>query len=330
MASKVDRIVAGLLETIAAGDYYKAHQDANSKAIRYIHKKDWTAAVDILYSVAQALLKAGNGGSGGDLCNQLVDVYKQAGLKPNEKNNGRLCTLLRFFDSEEPTRNEFIKKMLGWSANDPELHHEVGSLYAAEHNTDEAEKHLIRGTEKSAGVLFRMEYAWYKESGKESVERAAWYAARAVLPNLLVGNVRDANTCYRLFVDTLRADHPNLTVEDVPAPPGSGAEVLHVFSDLPLLNFLGLLLLTVQRGARKMFLKLKSNYTAQINEVEGGDWDEALERIEEKYFSAPRPAQSDPLMDMMSRVFGGGGGGGAGGQPPQQKGRPALPADAVD
>jgi hypothetical protein len=46
--------------------------------------------VDILYSGAQSLLKAGQGGSGGDLCLLLVDVYEKAGTIPDADNRGKV------------------------------------------------------------------------------------------------------------------------------------------------------------------------------------------------------------------------------------------------
>lgn len=42
----------------------------------------------------------------------LIDVYKQAELKPDSNNKGKLLTLLREFDSEEPTRKTFITEMI--------------------------------------------------------------------------------------------------------------------------------------------------------------------------------------------------------------------------
>ena len=112
MASKVDRIVERLRAKIVDGDYYEAQQQTRVVASRYIKQKNWDAAIDILNNVAQSLLKAGQGGSGGDLCNMMVDVYKQAELKPDATSKGRLLTCLRLFDGQEPTRKTFINEIM--------------------------------------------------------------------------------------------------------------------------------------------------------------------------------------------------------------------------
>ncbi|KOS18686.1 Golgi to ER traffic protein 4 [Escovopsis weberi] len=318
MASKVQRIVDRLTEKITEGDYYEAQQQTRVAASRYVKSQSWPSAVDILYSVAQSLLKAGQGGSGGDLCIFLVDVYKQAEMRPDPATRGRLLTCLRLFDAQEPTRKKFISEMMGWSAKfgeypagDPELHHVAGSLYAEEHNTYEAERHLVLGTKDSPEVLLRMEYDWYKEG---EPHMAPHFAARAVLPYLLIGNVRAASTCYRLFTSALVGDNGALGVQDV----SSTSSDLRVFPSLPLLNFLGLLLLAIQRGAPEVFKGLITKYAAQISEAEA--WREPIEMIGEMYFGIVKPRQSNPLMDMMSGLFGGGGGGGAGMPQPGRRG----------
>jgi len=316
MASKVDRIVARLQEKIAEGDYYEAQQQTRVAASRYIKTKNWPAAIDILSNVAQSLLKAGQGGSGGDLCLMMVDVYKQAELKPDSASKGRLLTCLRLFAPEEPTRKTFIGEMMGWSskfgeypAGDPELHHVAGSLFAEEHEPYEAEKHLIIGTRDSAEILAKMEYTWYKEG---DAHLAPHFAARAILPYLLVGNLRDANASYHIFTKALSADNAGLNVQEVT----TSNSAVTIFPSLPLLNFLGLLLLAVRRGAPEVFKGLLSKYAAQINET---SWADPLDMIAEMYFGIRKPRQANPLMDMMSGLFGGGGGGGA----PQQR-RPGL------
>ncbi|KAL7823341.1 hypothetical protein V8C26DRAFT_116392 [Trichoderma gracile] len=317
MANKVERIVARLQEKIAEGDYYEAQQQTRVAASRYIKAQNWPAAIDVLYSVAQSLLKAAQGGSGGDLCVMMVDVYKQAELRPDATSKGRLLTCLRLFDPAEPTRKKFIAESMGWSskfgeypAGDPELHHVAGSLYAEEHETYEAERHLILGTKDSPEVLLKMEYAWYREG---DAHLAPHFAARAILPYLLVGNVRAANTCYRLFISALTSDNPALGVQDV----SSATCDVRIFPSLPLLNFLGLLLLAIQRGAPEVYKGLVSKYATQIDEAEA--WAEPLEMIGEMYFGIAKPRQSNPLMDMMSGLFGGGGA-----APPPQTRRPGL------
>ena len=115
MSSKIERIIARLQKRIAEGQFeeqYEASQETRLVAARYTKAGNWGAAIDILASVAHALLKAGQGGSGGDLAILLVDVYKQAEQKPDATAKGRLLTCLRLFDSGEPTRKKFIKEMI--------------------------------------------------------------------------------------------------------------------------------------------------------------------------------------------------------------------------
>ena len=98
---------------IIEGSFYEAQQQTRVVAARYVKSENWTAAIDILFNVSQSLLKAGQGGSGGDLSLFLIEVYKQAELKPDASSKGKLLTLLRQFDSEEPTRKKFIGEMMG-------------------------------------------------------------------------------------------------------------------------------------------------------------------------------------------------------------------------
>ncbi|KAI8965711.1 DUF410-domain-containing protein [Daldinia sp. FL1419] len=320
---KIEKIIARLQQRISEGQFYEAQQQTRVVAARYTKAANWDAAINIIYNVAQSLLKAGQGGSGGDLCVLLVDTYKQAELKPDAVNKGRLLTCLRLFDSEEPTRKKYIGEIITWSskfgeypAGDPELHHVAGSLYAEEHEPYDAERHLLLGTKDSAEVLARLEYEWFKE---DEAHTAALYAARGVLPYLLTGNVRSANTCYRIFTSALSQDNAGqLNVQDV----SSNSADIRVYPSIPLLNFLGLLLLAVQRANPDLYKQLHSKYATLLAEVES--WNESLEIIAEMYFGIQKPRQSNPLMDMMSGFFGGSGGGGAaaGGGPK----RPAVKA----
>ncbi|XMA12557.1 hypothetical protein WAI453_005348 [Rhynchosporium graminicola] len=331
---------------ITEGAYYEAQQQTRVVAARYVKSASWDAAIDILFNVSQSLLKAGQGGSGGDLGLFLVDVYKQAELKPDSTSKGKLLTLLRAFDSEEPTRKKFIGEMIGyfsipfycracgtqelitanrWSAKcgeypagEPELHHVAGSLYAEEHEAYEAERHLTLGTKDSPEVFVKMEYEWYTQDDSHT---AALYAARVVFPYLLVGSVRDATRSLRLFTSRLTEANKGLSVQDV----SSNSLDMRIYPSLPLLNFLGLLLLAVQKGSAGLFTQLRSKYAAHIQEV--GIWDEALTTVAEMYFGISRPRQGNPLFDMMGSMFGGGGGAAANVKPqPKRVGGTSAPA----
>ncbi|RDW89527.1 DUF410-domain-containing protein [Coleophoma cylindrospora] len=325
MSAKIEKIIVRLQQKTTEGQYYEAQQQTRVVAARYIKQENWDAAIDILYNVAQSLLKAEQGGSGGDLSLMLLDVYKQAQLKPDAANKGKLLTLLRLFDSEEPTRKKFITDMIVWSAKcgdypagEPELHHVAGSLYAEEHEAYEAERHLALGTKDSPEVFAKLEYEWYTQDDSHT---AALYAARAVFPYLLTGNIRDASKSLRLFTSRLTEANKNLGVQDV----SSTSSDLRIYPSLPLLNFLGLLLLAVQKGSADLFRQLKSKYASHIKEA--GIWDEALTTVAEMYFGIQRPRQGNPLFDMMGSMFGGPGA--AGPKQPQTR-RVEAPAPAAE
>jgi len=59
------------------------------------------------------LLKANQGGSGGDLCSFLMEVYNKAGFEVDIRNKARLLYLLRTFPPGEPTRKKFVGEMIG-------------------------------------------------------------------------------------------------------------------------------------------------------------------------------------------------------------------------
>jgi hypothetical protein len=161
----------------------------------------------------------------------------------------------------------------------------------------DAEKHLILGTSESAETLAKLEYEWYTN---DEPHTAAIYASRAVFPYLLIGNLRNANKAFLIFTSRLSSSNVSLGVQEV----SSASSDVRVFPSLPLLNFISMLLLTIQRGSADLFKQLTAHYASQIQEV--GIWDDALSQIGEQYFAIKVPRQGNPLLDMMgSMLFGG-------------------------
>ncbi|KAL0635759.1 hypothetical protein Q9L58_005292 [Maublancomyces gigas] len=306
MASKtVEKTKARLEKRIEEGAYYEAHQQLRVVTQRYVKAKDYNAAIAILFSGAQALLKAGQGGSGCDLCLLLLDVFKTSNAAPSSSTRAQIMQLVSLIRPEEPVRKRVINESIAWSskhgefpAGDSELHHFVGNLFAQEDNVYEAEKHFIVGTPASAETLTHLLYAWYTE---DEPHTAPLYAARAVFPYLLVGNIRDATRSLQLFTQELVKNNSSLVVQEVQ----SATTDFRVFPSLPLLNFLGLLVPAVQSGAVDLFKTLKSHYAGNLKEVPV--WDEILEQLGEIYFGI-QIKRSNNFMDIMGSLLGGGGG----------------------
>ncbi|KAL8941892.1 MAG: hypothetical protein Q9211_001625 [Gyalolechia sp. 1 TL-2023] len=78
-SAKIQKIIARQQEKISEGQFYEAHQQLRVIAARYVKSESWDAAIGLLYGGALALLKAGQGASGGDLAMFLVDVLGKGG-----------------------------------------------------------------------------------------------------------------------------------------------------------------------------------------------------------------------------------------------------------
>ncbi|KAG0160434.1 hypothetical protein PDIDSM_7963 [Penicillium digitatum] len=318
-----------VVHRIADGAYYEAHQQLRVIAVRYIKQSNYDAAAEILAGGAKELLKAGSqqgaSASGGDLAIMLVlEVYNKAeweisGGADDAEGRSRksesiqhvLMTGVEYCSMRASDRaaaripirrtytEEFIQEMIGWSAKLDHLNEEIGVPQFAEDNEPyDAEKHLTLGTFESAETLAKLEYEWYTS---DEPHTAAIYASRAVFPYLLTGNIRSANKALLIFTSRLAAANPQLAVQDV----SSASSDARVFPALPLVNFISMLLLAIQRGSADLFRQLTAHYAAQIREV--GIWDDALAQIGEQYFAIKIPRQGNPLMDMMSGMLFGGG-----------------------
>lgn len=119
--SKIDSIQTKLQQDLDQSEFYHAHQKARTIARLLVKDANWPRAIDVLSNVSQAMLKAGQGGSGGDLAVTLVDIYKRAELVPDATSKGRLLSLLRMFPAGEPTRKKFISEMIRYALRVPRV-----------------------------------------------------------------------------------------------------------------------------------------------------------------------------------------------------------------
>jgi hypothetical protein len=126
------------IHRIAEGNFYEAHQQLRVITSRYLKSSDYTSACDVLYNGALLLLRAGQGGSGGDLAMMLLnEVYNKGEFVCNDVNKKRLFEILHAFPPDEPTRKRFVTETVGWSGRfgelergDPEVQDQVGRVFA--------------------------------------------------------------------------------------------------------------------------------------------------------------------------------------------------------
>jgi len=315
---------------IAEGNYYEAHQQFRVITARYLKSLDYTSAADILSSGSLLLLRAGQGGSGGDLAlTLLTDVYIKAQWAVNRENKDRILEVLKAFPPREPTRKRFIQELGNWMTKDgvegsnpergdAELHHEVGLVFANEGDAYEAEKHLLLGqTPQSVQPLVNLHYQWYKE---DSPHTAAIYASRSVLPYLVLGNLQAATTALAIFTSQLLSSNAGIPTQTIESSKSS----VRIFPSLPLLNFFSLLILAVQKGDKALFQQLAKHYAAHLKDA-SDLWSDALAQIGEIWFGIRLPRQGgNPLFDMMgSMLFGGNQS-----KPAGQPGRSSTPKPA--
>lgn len=102
---------------------------------------------------------------------------------------------------------------------------------------------------------------------------------------------------------------------------------MRIYPSLPLLNFIGFLVLAVQRGSGDLFRTLKSHYAAHLKDVEPL-WKDAMDQIGEAYFGIRIPRQWNPMSDMLGSMLGAGFGGGGGGQQKKEQKKVDVPAPA--
>ena len=75
---------------------YELHQKLRTKVVRLVRKQKYDEAVNVLYDGSTKLLDDHEQGSGVDLALYLLEVYEQAGIKPDETSRGRITTCLLY------------------------------------------------------------------------------------------------------------------------------------------------------------------------------------------------------------------------------------------
>lgn len=301
---KLQRTLQRFKQKISEGDYYEAHQTLRTIANRNVRTKSYSDAIELLYHAAQILLKSSQPATGSDLTSYLLEIYNEAEIPVDSSSRSKVIQLISLFTPDEPTLKQVSIEAINWSVKfgeykfgDPYLHDVIGEKLSQNAALIyDAERHLLLGTSSSFPLYFDLIWTWYSEDPK--AENAGLYASRIVLNYLFIENVKYANESLTKFIENLSAK-TQLKNEKIQE---GGKEVV-IFEQLPLINFLQLLLSTVEAKNAQLYQKLKSHYSQDIKNAE---LDDAFAYIGEVYFGIRVPKNINPLQNLMSSFLGGG------------------------
>ncbi|KAH3687952.1 hypothetical protein WICPIJ_001067 [Wickerhamomyces pijperi] len=297
---KLQRTLSRFQEKISTGDFYEAHQTLRTIVNRNVRSKDFKNAVSLLYHSSKILLKSSQPATGADLLSYLIEVYNDSETVVSNESKSKLIELLSLFEPTEPTLKNVAIEAINWSIKfgehklgDPDLHHIIGFKFAQNSELAyEAEKHLLLGNTESYPLYLELIWSWYLEDPE--VNNVQLYIRRIVLNYLCVQNFKNArdslSTLISRFIErTPSATHTELTQNN---------QQLYIFDNQPVLNFLQLLLLTIEAKDTQNFQRLVGRYVKDLNEVEN-----VLQMVGELYFGIVAPKQTNVLQSLMSGLF---------------------------
>lgn len=278
MSDKLQKTIARFQQRIDNKDFYEAHQTLRTITNRYVKAKQFDLAIGILGQGASILATNKEYASASDLISYLIQVYTEAGVKcsstgPGQEHRAKLLELVSLLPDTEPSIGDLAKQALTWAQldgtskfGDASLHHIFGTkLLAAvpEQATDAdrykvfavAELHLILGTFESLPVYLDYLFSWYLENAKTA--DPGEFVARAVINYAYLKNIKFVQAALDRFLQKF-TEKLGVAFEKT--------DILLLFQDQDLLNFLQLLVVTLKKAdAGEKFLKLYGQYKLLLN-----------------------------------------------------------------
>ncbi|KAI8845234.1 hypothetical protein HDU78_005669 [Chytriomyces hyalinus] len=304
----VDKVILKLKKSVEEGNFYEAHQMYHSVCQRLVTQNKSKDAIALLHSGAVELLNAKQIGSGSDLGLRMLEIFEADQIAIDADSRSKILDIFQAFQERQNTYCEdFVRRACKWSATygecptgDQLLHHAMGSRYFKEKEYYNAEHHFVLGNLDSAKAAGRMTYQWSQEG---YFEDAGYFVARTCLALLVQKKLQKAHVVYTTFLAELSSAHPGDIDSVIPFNPTTGSNDTLTMTKHPLANFIGLLLLIVQRDGKDEFMRLLNEYKA---EVYGFDpyLAQLFERIASVYFGLGPKKQANPMAELMKMFAG--------------------------
>ncbi|TYH19833.1 hypothetical protein ES288_A05G383200v1 [Gossypium darwinii] len=298
-----------LEKVISDGNSYGAQQMYKSISTRYVSAQRCAEALDLLHSGACLQLKHGEVTCGSELAVMFVDALVKGKIPCDPEIVDRIRKIYKLFpqipvpsnfavedDVQELTEAlgaaktrlqscySFLKAAIKWSAEfgadkngDPQLHTMLAEyLYSESPEMDMAKVsyHFVRGNnlKKFATTLVNFMSKCYP--GEDDIA-----IARAILMYLSMGNLQDASSLMEELKKQVQAQELEFPVSD-------------------LIQFINLLLLTLEKETLPLFNALRVKYKPSIDREPA--FNELVCDIAEKFYGMQR---RNPFQDMFGDML---------------------------
>ncbi|VEU21915.1 DEKNAAC102933 [Brettanomyces naardenensis] len=326
--ARLKRSLARFKERIQNGSYYEAQQTMRAIINRYVHAENYEAAVELLYQSYMILTEYQKYDEATDLYLYLLEVFELENKPVDQFEKVDLIKLVNFLnalpDTDANVANlasetfKFACKKCGNGVGFPSLNKVIGEklYYSGDaKEVNQSQQFLFLNEDReSLKLLVDLYFDSYKKSGNPY--EFGPFLARLVIPYLMVKNSSFASEGIKMMIDRLTSDDQTLSFTEV-----KEVEIFEVDEGeegereacYKLVNFLGLLVETCQRGSSengKNFRILFQRYKGVLERFDGIVG--MVDGLGREYFGVGVvKKEGNLLQEMMGSLLGGGGGGGA-------------------
>ncbi|XP_042205789.1 Golgi to ER traffic protein 4 homolog [Homarus americanus] len=269
----VTRVLAKLKSSVEEGRYYEAHQMYRTLYFRYCSQQKYKEVLDLLFDGASLLLIHDQQTSGADLALLMLDVLEKSKTEPTDDQISRIANLFSLLNHGTPERHQYLVRAVKWSCGEthklghPRLHQLLAQTLWKEKNYGSARYHYLRSEDGGGCANMLVELHLLRGYPSE----VDLFLTQAVLQYLCLQKKVAASEVF----ETYTKKHPNITKQ-------RGPPFL-----LPLLNFLWLLLSTIESGKVTYFTVLCEQYQPSLKR--DPSYREYLDRIGQLFFNLPAP-----------------------------------------
>lgn len=255
--------------------YYDAQQLFQSLYSRYMIRKKFDEALDLVYEGTCLFLKENQISVAGELSLLLIEGYVKSKKSIDSQSLSRINTIVDGFGKKGiDFQINFLKKSIKWTASVgdnpygvPKLHHTLAKFYRSKKDYSSAQRHFLHSDETDEHCEMLVEW-----SDQGFISERDLFIAKTTLQYICLENLDGANSVFTKYCAYFSSRDMAL--------------------ESPLINFIKFLLLVVERDAHPLFDMLRQKYKISLSRE--SKFNVYLDKIGEVYFGV-KPISSNSI-----------------------------------